>query len=225
MSRPWLVLALVLGAVIGWFLARGNFGEDARPESAAADTASNPPAAQTTPPPAPASAPADTSGSPPPGAGPAVSGAVPGAQAQPPEYTGYHKAIDVGPVFRQQFDYAITQGGQDAIYVAHRDVEREIRDDSWAYGIESEIESSLLTETTVGNFRREHVECRATLCEVRLSGEGDDQATALQNWHENLGGQRWSSRLVIIASSTQIDNGKVHTLAVFRKQSAVPPSR
>jgi hypothetical protein len=60
---------------------------------------------------------------------------------------------------------------------------REERDDAWAYMREAEIESSIIAETGAGNFRKDYLECRATLCELQLSGTGP-QAAALKKWFE-----------------------------------------
>jgi hypothetical protein len=59
---------------------------------------------------------------------------------------------------------------------AHRALERETRNDGWAYTMEGEIQNSMVNEVSTGEFRADHVEWRATLCEVRLSGKGDQAA-------------------------------------------------
>lgn len=216
MRHTWLVVALVLGAALGLYIAHDPQPAREQPAQPEIPEAANPPAPPAAPPVAtgPASA------------APVEAGrAHPVAQTREPDYTGYQQSIDVGPVFRQQFEQAASTGNQDSLALAHRELEREMRDDTWAYAIEAEIENSLVAETSLGNFRRDHVECRATMCEVRLSGEGDDQMTALQNWNENLGGKPWAARLFITHSSTITDNGKVFTLMIFRRQPAAPPSR
>ena len=38
--------------------------------------------------------------------------------------------------------------------------------------MEAEIENSLVADTSMGNFKLELIECRATLCEVRLTARG-----------------------------------------------------
>jgi hypothetical protein len=210
--RVGLVFALgiVVGMIVNHFWEGRGSGPPA--EQVAIDPPSAPTGATTPPPPAaPASTPPATFGNAPAGAMP------PAVEVRPPEYTGYQQSIDVGPVFRQQFETAEANGLPDAVAAAHRELEREVRDDSWAYAIEAEIENSLIAETSLGNFRREHVECRATMCEIRLYGEGDDQTTAIQNWNENLGGKPWSARVVISSSATISDNGKVSALMIFRR--------
>lgn len=212
MRHAWLVVALILGAALGLYLAH----DPRNPEPQATQ------AADPAVPPVPAVTPAVTGS---PGVDANAGGTPPAAPAQAPAYSGFQQPIDVGPVFRRQFEQAAATGNPDALALAHRELERELRDDAWAYAVEAEIEHSLVAETSLGNFRREHVECRATMCEVRLSGEGDDQETALQNWNENLGGKPWAARLFITNSSTITDNGKVNTLMIFRKQPAAPAAR
>jgi hypothetical protein len=219
MKAGWIAVALVLGVSIGVWISQER-KEPAQPETpaAGADAGAVPHAPKT----------------PPPDAGPKFGhtklrpGAVspPGAASPPAiasasseEPQGYLQAIDVGPVFRRHFEQDAASGTENSMAMAHRELEREVRDDAWAYAIEAEIESSLIAETSLGNFRREHVECRATLCEIRISGEGDQQETAMQNWNESLGGKTWASRVNLNYSATVSENGQIHALMIFRKST------
>lgn len=222
MKAGWIAVALVLGVSIGVWISYERDDTAAQPESAANGDAGAVQQAPQTPPP-------DSGGkfghSPVnPGAaaqaGAARPPATPPAVSQEPE--GYRQAIDVGPVFRQHFEQDAASGTENSMAMAHRELEREVRDDAWAYAIEAEIENSLITETSLGNFRREHVECRATLCEIRISGEGDQQETAMQNWNESIAGKPWASRVNLNYSATISENGQVNALLIFRK--AGPPS-
>lgn len=217
MKAGWIAVALVLGVAIGVWISYERTEPAAQPEvPASGDTGAVPQVPQTPPsgaseksghmPARPGAVSQDAAANPP---------AIVPAGSQEPE--GYLQAIDVGPVFRQNFEQDAAAGNDNSIARAHRELEREVRDDAWAYAIEAEIENSLITETSLGNFRREHVECRATLCEIRISGEGDQQETAMQNWNESLGGKPWTSRVNLNYSATISENGQVNALMIFRK--------
>jgi hypothetical protein len=222
MKPGWIAVALVLGVSIGVWISQEH-KEPTPPETPAAGAeAGAVPHAPRTPPPDAGSKFGHTKLRPgsatPPGA--ASPPATAPASSEEPEYTGYHQAIDVGPVFRRHFEQDAAAGTGNSMAMAHRELEREVRDDAWAYAIEAEIESSLIAETSLGNFRREHVECRATLCEIRISGEGDQQETAMQNWNESLGGKPWASRVNLNYSATVSENGQVNALMIFRRATA-----
>jgi hypothetical protein len=222
MKAGWIAVALVLGVSIGVWISQER-KEPTQPETPAtgADAGAVQQAPQTPPADAgskfghtklrPGAASQPGAASPP---------AIASATSEEPEYTGYHQAIDVGPVFRRHFEQDAASGTENSMAMAHRELEREVRDDAWAYTIEAEIESSLIAETSLGNFRREHVECRATLCEIRISGEGDQQETAMQNWNESLGGKTWASRVNLNYSATVSENGQINALMIFRKSTA-----
>jgi hypothetical protein len=71
----------------------------------------------------------------------------------------------------------------------HAQFVREERDDSWAYPREAELESSMLTELSGGQFNKVRIECRTTLCEVALTAGDDAQVAALKKWFENMNEQ------------------------------------
>jgi hypothetical protein len=134
-----------------------------------------------------------------------------GAVAQP---------IDAGDVFNKMIAQPSQPGFENHIGEAHRALEREARDDGWAYTMEAEIQNAMVTEVSTGAFRSEHVECRATMCELRLSGKGE-QAAAIKQWSEGLGSQPFGQRLMLNYSSSVNDNNRVDTLMIFRR----PPKK
>ena len=73
---------------------------------------------------------------------------------------------------------------RESMETLHAEFLREDRDDSWAYIREAELESEMFDEINTGRFRKERIECRATLCEVHLTAQGDGQAAALKKWYE-----------------------------------------
>ena len=130
--------------------------------------------------------------------------------------------IDAGPVFNEVLARPSEPGFENQLGDAHRALERETRNDGWAYTMEAEIQNAMVNETSTGAFRADHVECRATLCEVRLSGKGD-QAAAIKRWSENLGAQPFGQRLFLNYSSSISNNERVDSLMIFRKPPPTPP--
>jgi hypothetical protein len=54
------------------------------------------------------------------------------------------------------------------------------------------------------------------MCEVRLSGKGD-QAAAVKRWTENVGGQPFSQQLFMNHASSTSSNERVDALLIFRR--------
>ena len=129
---------------------------------------------------------------------------------------GYAQPIDAGDVFNKIIAQPSQPGFENSIGEAHRALEREVRDDGWAYAMEGEIQNAMVNEVSTGSFRSEHVECRATLCELRLSGNGK-QAAAIKRWTEEYGSQTFGQRLFLNYSSSISDNDRVDTLMIFRR--------
>jgi hypothetical protein len=127
----------------------------------------------------------------------------------------------VGPAFQKAFEPKPIPGTPDPLVDAHRALEREARDDSWSYPLEADITNSLLADTSVGNFKLEHVECRATMCEIRLSARGA-QAEALTRWTDGVHSLPWGSRLLPSVSSMINQDGKVDRILILRR-AQVPP--
>ena len=222
----WLAVVFVAGIAIGVFIGRGQGGAPVAAEESNTRSAS-PASTQDTvrmvivPP--DAQAPGTTTRTP--GAASSAAGRsspptpAPAAEDSP----GEAQAIDVGPIFTKQFAETAREGYRDAMAEAHHALEREKRDDSWAYPMEAEIENSLVPDTSMGNFRKEHVECRASMCEVRLTARGADQAAALQRWNESLRTQPWSPRLFMSSSSVSNNDDNVDALMIFTRPP--PPKR
>jgi hypothetical protein len=123
--------------------------------------------------------------------------------------------IDVGPAFRKLFSDAKKQGYRDQTEEVHAALEREPRDDSWSYPLEADIQNSLISDTSVDNFKAEHVECRTSMCEIRLSAVGDQQAQALQKWVAGVNAQPWASRIYPLGQTTSSNNGRTDVLVLF----------
>jgi hypothetical protein len=213
-----LLLALVLGVVIGLAISHPTSEEaeaprmQVPPSGAAADV---PVIVFKTDPPAPAP------GVPPPK--PSEVGSAPAGIAPPPALPASGQVanpIDAGPVFNQQFATAEKQGISDGMVEAHRALEREPRDDSWSYPLEAEIENSLISDTSMGNFRKEHLECRSTMCEIRLSAEGSAQTEALRQWISDIQKFPWAARMQLSSASTVSSDERMDALMIVSKPPA-----
>jgi hypothetical protein len=55
------------------------------------------------------------------------------------------------------------------------------------------------------------------MCEIRLSGVGDEQAKALQKWTDAVHTQPWGSRIYMQALSTITDNGHTDVLMLLNR--------
>jgi hypothetical protein len=140
---------------------------------------------------------------------------------EPSVDSGTVQAIDVGEAFARQIARPSRPGEENEIGDAHRALEREARDDQWAYTMEGELQNSMVTQTSTGAFKLEHVECRATLCEVRISGNADQQA-AMREWMENLADSGLKQRLFPNMSSSYANGERVDALYIFRRPRKQP---
>jgi len=99
-------------------------------------------------------------------------------------------------------------------------LEAEARDDTWAYAAETHLQNSLVNAVGAGKFTLNHMECRATLCEVHLSGS-DTQSRAMQDWTNEISKQNWSTEMAMTAQSSVTNEGKTESLLILRR---VPPA-
>lgn len=152
--------------------------------------------------------------------------AVAGPDAtQPVAATGFVQPIDASEVFNKMLARPSQPGFENQIGDAHRALEREMRDEGWANTMEAELQNAMLNEISMGAFKAEHIECRATMCEVRLSGTGP-QAAAMKTWHDGLMGQPFGQRLFLNYGSSISNNDRTDMLMIFRKPpppESVPP--
>jgi hypothetical protein len=191
-KKVWVLIALVAGVVLGSFLTTcgayllgfsSREADDWPDEQIAMQRAG-----ETAPVAAPVVAGPDFRGVP----GPAATTAATAAQALPVVQAGQtmQPAAATPQAFSATIENAPGPGFRDSVAEMHETLERESRDDSWAYLREAELENTLIAETSVGNFRKERIECRATLCEMELSAADAMQAAALQKWYDAVNGAR-----------------------------------
>jgi hypothetical protein len=229
MKPSWLVIAFAGGVAVGVLVTRIAVDAPADPVTASVEV----PAPRTTPPATPSTNSAIEGPTTPPVktvrevAEPPTAPAAPLAAAAPDQGSAAIDdssvlRIDAGPVFNEVLARPSAPGFENQLGDAHRALERETRNDSWAYTMEAEIQNAMVNETSTGAFRADHVECRATLCEVLLSGKGD-QAAAIKHWSEGLGAQPFGQRLFLNYSSSISNNERVDSLMIFRRPPATPP--
>jgi hypothetical protein len=130
--------------------------------------------------------------------------------------SGSVQAIDVGDRLRAHIDRPSTPDHENQIGDAHRALEREPRDDNWAYTMEAELQNSMINEVSTGGFTVEGVDCRSTLCEVRVSGTAA-QSAGVKRWNDSLMTQPFGQRLFMNYGSTFSDNDRVDGIFIFRK--------
>jgi hypothetical protein len=170
----------------------------------------------------PAAGPAQTATAPP----ASVSMVIENAEPEHVDYTnysGYSLPVDAGPHFGPQIADSIRTGRRDSLTEEHLQLEREVRDDSWSYPLEAELQNMLAADPEMGRFKVEHVECRATLCEVRVHGKVQvQQAPAVNQWLSSMQRMAWPGGLragtAIFSSS---DDG-MEGMLMLRKQPPLP---
>lgn len=124
--------------------------------------------------------------------------------------------IDVGGAFHQLIDRPSYPGFPNEFGDAHRRLERETRDDSWSYAVEAEIRNSLTADVSAGNIKVEFLECRSTVCEVRLCAT-DAHSDALNAWSETQNSMPWYQHLQSVGMSMSATNGGSQGLWLFRR--------
>ena len=141
------------------------------------------------------------------------------AQAPASDSVVVVQPIDAGPVFNKMIARASEPGNENQLGDAHRALERETRDEGWAYTMEAELQNSMGNEMSMSGFKAEHIECRATLCEVRLSGNGPQQGASIKRWNESFIGQAspLGQRLFLNYAGSVSNNDRTDTLLIFRK--------
>jgi len=135
--------------------------------------------------------------------------------------SGVVQAIDVGEALAKQIARPSQPGFENPIGDAHRELEREPRDEQWAYAMEGELQNSLVSQASMGEFKVEHVECRATICEVRLSGRGSQQLP-FRTWSESWKSTGLDKRLFPNMSSLVGNDEQVDALYIFRRPARKP---
>jgi hypothetical protein len=126
-----------------------------------------------------------------------------------------HK-IDVGDAFHQQIDRPSAPGFPNEFGDAHRTLEQESRDDSWAYQMEADIQNSLTAFVSTGELQVRFLECRMTTCEMRLYAS-DAHANVLKDWQELMPSQPWMNRIQMVGLGMNSGNGGTEGLWIFRK--------
>ena len=97
-----------------------------------------------------------------------------------------------------------------------------MRDDSWSYPLEADLQTMLAADPVMGKFRIEHVECRATLCELRVSGTDRlAQSSAVNQWLSNMQRLAWPGGLTVGTAVFAGTEGGSEGLLMLRR----PPPR
>jgi hypothetical protein len=96
---------------------------------------------------------------------------------------------------------------------------KEERDEAWARPLETEIQQSLEPEISMGRFYVSNVECRTTLCEVRLLARGNLQNAELEDFQTRIFQLPWAERLTPALSSGVASGGETYeSIWIFEKK-------
>jgi hypothetical protein len=133
-------------------------------------------------------------------------------------YSGYSLPVDAGPTFGAQIAESIRTGRNDSLALEHLQLEREVRDDSWSYPLEAELQDMLAADPVLGKFKVEHLECRATLCELRVSGKDRFQESSpLNQWLHDMNQLRWPGGLMVGTAVFSANEGGSEGMLMLRK--------
>jgi hypothetical protein len=132
---------------------------------------------------------------------------------------GGGKPIDLGPTLREALANQPTMRIESAAEL-HAALENEARDDSWSYPLEAEIRNSLSGIEQIDAVTVHTVECRSTLCEVRLSTY-DYNFKVLHDWNQSVGAYPWIRRATPVTMMMPRANGRLEMLLILRR---APPS-
>jgi hypothetical protein len=136
-------------------------------------------------------------------------------------YSGYSLPVDAGPTFGVQIAESIRTGRNDSLALEHLQLEREVRDDSWSYPLEAELQNMLAVDPVLGKFKVEHLECRATLCELRVSGNDRLQrSSAVNQWLHDMNQLRWPGGLTVGTAVFAGTEGGSEGMLMLRKPPA-----
>jgi len=126
--------------------------------------------------------------------------------------------VDAGPTFGAQIAESIRTGRNDSLALEHLQLEREVRDDSWSYPLEAELQDMLAADPVLGKFKVEHLECRATLCELRVSGKDRFQESSpLNQWLHDMNQLRWPGGLMVGTAVFSANEGGSEGMLMLRK--------
>jgi hypothetical protein len=247
-KKFWIAIALVAGVVLGLLLgshgahllgfSTGEAADWPRRQIAAEHAATGPATPAAAPGAAPAAVPRGAVTEPAPA--PAPPAQPPAAPAPPASvsfiienaeterfdyanYSGYSLPVDAGPLFGAQIAESIRDGRRDTVAQEHVKLEREMRDDSWSFPVEAELHNMLAVDPVMGRFKVEHVECRATLCEVRVSGrDRPEQADDINQWLSDMHRLPWPGGLTVGSAVFAATEGGSEGMLMLRRQAAPP---
>jgi hypothetical protein len=119
-----------------------------------------------------------------------------------------------------------TSGPVDPVNEWQRAFGKEVRDENWAGPLETEIQRSLEPQINLGHFYVSNIECRATLCEIRLLAQGSLQRAELERFESEIYKFPWNSALVPALSSgidvRNANENRYEAIWIFEKK---PESR
>jgi hypothetical protein len=106
-----------------------------------------------------------------------------------------------------------------------RAFQKEERDEAWARPLEEEIRTSLEPGVSLGHFHVANIECRATLCEIRLLARGSLQGAELDRYQEEIFKLPWATRLTPALSSGVSSQDSYESIWIFEKKAETTQAR
>ena len=107
-----------------------------------------------------------------------------------------------------------------------RKFQEEMRDEAWARPLENEIQKSLQPGVNQARFYIVNVECRTTLCEIRLQARGSAQIEELDLFDTEFGELPWVGHLNAALSSSKLTDGEIsESLWIFEKKPEARAAR
>jgi hypothetical protein len=147
---------------------------------------------------------------------------TPNSAASPAGEGAATRKINVGAAFHDLIDRPSVPGFANEVGDTHRMLEQEARDDSWAYQMEAEIQNSLTAYVSTGELQVRFLECRTTICEMRLY-HSDTHPNAFDTWQEVMPSQPWMRQVQMVGMGMTSTKGGGEALWIFRK--AAQPAR
>jgi len=100
---------------------------------------------------------------------------------------------------------------------------QEVRNEDWARPLEVSIQQSIAPEIDLGHFYVSNIECRATLCEIRLLAYGSLQRAELERFGYQIGELPWALGLNAALATGSASPDRYEAIWIFEKNPEPAP--
>jgi hypothetical protein len=101
--------------------------------------------------------------------------------------------------------------------------EQEVRNEAWARPLEVSIQQSIAPEIDLGHFYVSNIECRATLCEIRLLAQGSLQRAELERFGYQIRELPWAVGLNAALATGTASPDRYEAIWIFEKNPEPAP--